>query len=314
MSHDPARFRELIAGMRAAYDRRENAMEYARRAGGMHTNTLEATLIAYDLQTGNYVDRARRNPEGNQRWCAQLAAALAPHLSDDASLLEVGCGEATTLAGVLAQLPAGPAHALGLDLSWSRCAQGLAWLAEQGGCARLLVADLFAIPLADASVDVVYTSHSLEPNGGREEQALRELLRVARRAVVLCEPIFELGGNEAQARMLQHGYVRGLEATAGRLGAHVTPARLLPYSSNPLNPSGVIVLEKAGAPAATGAAPDFRCPLTGTPLVDFGDAFSSPAMGIVYPVLRGIPLLRTEHAVVASTFGARTLAPEPAGG
>lgn len=307
MNPDPTALRNLIVGMRAAYGRRENAMEYARRSAGTDTNALEATLIAYDLQTGNYVARVRRNPAGNERWCTQLAAALAPEVTAGGSLLEVGCGEATTLAGVLAHLPAAPAHALGLDISWSRCAQGLDWLAEQGGSARLFVADLFAIPLADASVDVVYTSHSLEPNGGREEAALRELLRVARRAVVLCEPIFELGGNEAQARMLQHGYVRGLEATAGRLGARVTPARLLPYSPNPLNPSGVIILEKAGATAAPDEAPAFRCPLTGTPLVDAGDAFCSPATGIVYPVLRGIPLLRTEHAVVASKFEARAL-------
>jgi ubiquinone/menaquinone biosynthesis C-methylase UbiE len=34
--------------------------------------------------------------------------------------------------------------------------------------ADLVVADLFHIPFADNSVDVVYTSHSLEPNGGRE--------------------------------------------------------------------------------------------------------------------------------------------------
>lgn len=304
MSRSPAQFRDLVLGMRAAYARRENAMDYARRAAGTASNALEATLVAYDLQAGNYVARVRRNPQGNEQWCAQLALALAPHVAAGGSLLEVGCGEATTLAGVLSHLPAAPAHALGLDLSWSRCAQGLDWLAEQGASARLFVGDLFALPLADASIDVVYTSHSLEPNGGREEAGLRELLRVARRAVVLCEPIYELGHAAAQARMREHGYVRDLEATARRLGARVTPARLLPYSPNPLNPSGVLVLEKDAA-APVGGEPAFRCPLTDTPLVDAGDAFCSESTGLVYPVLRGIPLLRPEHAVVASRFEAR---------
>lgn len=112
-------------------------------------------------------------------------------------------------------------HALGLDISWSRCTEGQSWLSEKEVAARLFVADLFNIPLEDESVDVIFTSHSIEPNGGREEDALRELMRVARRAVVLIEPIYELANADAQSHMRSHGYVRGLKETAERLGAKV---------------------------------------------------------------------------------------------
>lgn len=44
-------------------------------------------------------------------------------------------------------------------------------------------------------------SHALEPNCGKEEEALRKCLRVARKAVVLVEPVYELASAEAQARM-----------------------------------------------------------------------------------------------------------------
>ncbi|ODN65364.1 hypothetical protein A9E74_02832 [Methylophaga muralis] len=83
------------------------------------------------------------------------------------------------------------------------------------------MADLFEIPLADSSVDIIYTSHSLEPNGGREEAALKELLRVARRAVILFEPIYELGNVEAQLRMDTHKYVKQLKNVAENLGGIV---------------------------------------------------------------------------------------------
>lgn len=211
-----------------------------------------ATLIAYDLQVGSYVAGARENPEGNSRWCAQLAEILDPLLNKQSSLLEVGCGEATTLAGVLQHLTNMPRHPLGLDISWSRCTEGQGWLSEQKVSAQLFVADLFNIPLEDASVDVVYTSHSIEPNGGREEDAIRELMRVARRAVVLVEPIYELANPDAQARMRHHGYVRGLKETAERLGAKVN-ACLLDYRSDPLNPSGLILIEKSQINKAGGA-------------------------------------------------------------
>lgn len=296
---DVAELRQLILGMRAAYARGDNAMEYARQATNSVGNSAIATLIAYDLQAGSYVASASANPEGNSRWCAQLAEILDPLLTKQSSLLEVGCGEATTLAGVLQNLTNTPSHALGLDISWSRCTEGRGWLAEKEVSARLFVADLFNIPLEDESVDVVYTSHSIEPNGGREEAAIRELMRVARRALVLVEPIYELANSEAQARMRSHGYVRGLKETAEHLGANVSNYRLLDYTPNSLNPSGLVLIEKESNKAVAGK-PTWRCPLTHTPISDLGDVFAAAQAGLVYPVLRGIPLLRAEHGVVAS--------------
>lgn len=306
-SHDDTReLRQLILGMRAAFERGENAMEYARRELRRAGNSGIATLVSYDLQTGTYVDNARTNPQANARWVAQLAAILETFVTDRSFLLEVGCGEATTLAGVLKALPRRPRDALGFDISWSRCARGMSWLAEQQVAARLFVADLFHIPLEDSSVDVVYTSHSIEPNRGKERDAVRELLRIARSAVVLVEPMYELADENAKARMDRHGYVRGLRQAADELGAHVLDHRLLEYTGNPLNPSGVLILDKKNAPDSRTAEPAlrWRCPITHTPLIDAQDAYVSRASGLAYPVLRGIPLLRPQHAVVASTLSA----------
>jgi SAM-dependent methyltransferase len=301
-----AELRELLASMRGAFARGENAMEYARRALGRNDNLAAATLIAYDLQSGAYVQHARSDPEGKRRWCNQIADLVEPHLPAGGSLMEVGCGEATTLAGVLEALPHRPACALGFDISWSRCAHGRAWLAHKSQQAELFVADLFHIPLADDSVDVVYTSHSLEPNGGREQAALRELLRVARRAVVLIEPIYELASPQARERMAHHGYVRELKASAQALGGAVTDYRLLDFYVNLLNPSGVVCIEKSRD--AEPATPSWRCPLTHTALMRSPQALASPDTGLVYPVLDGIALLCRDHAVLASAFG-RPVAP-----
>ena len=304
-SYDKSDLRARILDVKAAYARGENAMEFLRNVTGDSRNSVVSTLLAYDLQAGSYVANARANPEGRQLWCTQLSRILQPYLAERSSILEVGCGEATTLAGVLRSLKCAPSYALGFDISWSRCAEGLAWLKENQVDARLFVADLFEIPLEDSSVDVVYTSHSIEPNGGREAQAIEELLRVARHAVVLVEPIYELASPAAQARMTHHGYVRGLKETAERMGAIIKDYRLLEHIENPLNPSGLLVLEKNSPPAQTAALiPAWRCPLTATPLSDIGDALFSEVSGLAYPVLRGVPLLTTAHGVVASKLAA----------
>jgi len=45
-------------------------------------------------------------------------------------MLEVGCGEATTLTGVLQHLRNTPQHALGFDISCRLC-EGIGWLSEK---------------------------------------------------------------------------------------------------------------------------------------------------------------------------------------
>ncbi|APE46387.1 hypothetical protein BO996_00200 [Delftia sp. HK171] len=297
-------FAQLLTGMRGAYLRGENAMEYARLALGRTDNLAAATLIAYDLQAGSYIRHALSDPQAKNRWTGQLARLLAPHLDTDSCVLEVGVGEATTLAGVLDQLRhlnIHPAKAMGLDISWSRCAHGRQWLERKGQSAKLFVADLFRIPLADDSVDVIYTSHSLEPNGGREAEAISELLRVARKSVVLVEPIHELADAEAQQRMRHHGYVRNLRSVALELGFEIEDYRLLDFCANALNPSGVITIRKTRAPGRARLA--WRCPITHAPLNASATAFSSIQTGLVYPVLDGIPLLCKDHAVLASAYG-----------
>lgn len=303
MHDDPAALRNLVIGMRAAYARGENVMAWARAATGGDRNSALAILIAYDLQAGTYSAAARSAPDVRAKWCAEMAELLAPSLTPDDSVLEVGCGEATTLAGVLQRLPQRPREALGFDISWSRCREGGHWLAQHRVHARLFVADLFHIPLADSSIDVVYTSHSLEPNGGMEEAAIRELLRVARKEVVLVEPIYELASAAGRERMAAHGYVRGLKAAAEKQGAVVVEHRLLELLLQPLNPSGVIRLRKDDGTVGVDRRDSiWQCPLTGVSLAERGEAFFGQESGLAYPVMKGVPLLRPEHAVVASAF------------
>lgn len=292
---------ELITDVRAHFAAGGNAAKRVRELKQSPENEAFGILLAYDLQAGTYVKNAQANPDRHKRWCEQTVECLKPYASRQMSILEVGCGECTTLQGVLDGLCEWQPTAYGFDISWSRVAIGRDWLTKHQHSANLFVADLEHIPLADASIDVVYSSHSLEPNGGREPALLKECLRVARDAVVLIEPIAELGDDTQRARMREHGYICGLRDVAKQLSCTVVDYRRLPFCTNPLNPTGLLVLRPPACQRQETLETKFLCPVSSTPLFE-GEAYFAPQSGLVYPSLKGLPLLRACHSVIASLF------------
>jgi hypothetical protein len=284
------------------YKRGENISALLRKEQLNSQNTERIIEVSYDLQTGSYIADMERDKRRHLK--VQYAAEIADiirSLCTPKSLLEAGVGEATTLAEVLGGLKIGGLCVFGFDLSWSRVAYAKRYLADRGFSDVILcTASLFQIPLSDSSVDVVYTSHTIEPNGGNEEPILKELYRVAGKYLVLVEPGYELADEEAQKRMRTHGYCRGLKETAERLGYEVVNQHLLSCFDNLLNPSAVTVIRKEGPPRARNT--EWVCPEFKTALEPInGMLFSAEALA-VYPVVGDIPCLRIENAIVASKY------------
>lgn len=283
------------------YRQGRNITALLRDERGAEGNTEAIIEVAYDLQTGSYIE-SMRDPEmaeHKRRYAAELAGTLVG-LGGFESVLEAGIGEGTTLSGVLDNL--GPVTAYGFDLSWSRVAFARRWLRTCGhDSVHLCTGSLLAMPFADDSVDVVFTSHAVEPNGGREAAILAELTRVARRFVVLWEPSYAHASEAGRRRMDAHGYCRNLPETAETLGLRVLEHRALRESANPLNPTAVTVIQ-CEPPADVAPKHPWACPQHRTPLRSLGGMLFSPEGLAVYPVLGGIPCLRAENAVVASRY------------
>lgn len=166
------------------------------------------------------------------------------------SIMECGVGEATTLSGVLKRLDMSKlAQIFGFDVSWSRIKYADKCLKAMNSeetyqKVQLFTADMFHIPMKNNSVDLVYTAYSVEPNGGKEKEILEELYRVSGEYLILIEPAYELAGEAARKRMLEHGYVTRLYDTALELGYQVLSYELLHADINQLNPTGVMIIKK----------------------------------------------------------------------
>jgi len=286
------------------YEQGQNITQFLRNEMGEPHNTKEIIEIAYDLQTGSYISMVKDGEMAQrQDRYSQEIANMITSLCQPASIMEAGVGEATTLSGVLQYLRGGEIMGYGFDLSWSRVFYAKKWLYSKGISNTVLCSgDLFNIPFADNSIDVVYTSHSIEPNGGNETPILSELYRVAKHYLILIEPGYEFASDEAKRRMDHHGYCKNLAGIAHSLGYDIL--RYEPFHltiSDPLNPSALIIIRKHPSDDMQQQYV-LACPRFKTLLKDIGNMLFSPEALVVYPVIGGIPCLRIENGIFASKY------------
>ena len=291
------KFKQL-AKIKEIYANGGNIIKYLKSINNNQLNTIEDILISYDFQSGSYIKGFSNNPEFKDKYCTSLARII-DNLGDFDSIIEVGVGEATTLNNVIRKLTKTPSDVLGFDISWSRLKFAQEFLADfELKNIKLFTANLFEIPLLDNSIDIVYTSHSIEPNGGKEEEAIKELYRITGKYLILLEPSYEFADDKSRKRMKEHGYVTNLYSTAKKLGYKVIEHRLFDYSSNPLNPTGIMIIEKK---LSISNSPNLKCPISLTNLSKYNDSLLySKDSFLAYPVIDEIPCLLKENSILAT--------------
>jgi uncharacterized protein YbaR (Trm112 family) len=287
------------------FKRGENIATYLRASTDM--SNQEIIELSYDAQTGSYIEMLSEPAYAAfmQAYTAEIVDRVLALQPGARTLMEAGVGECTTLAWVWKKLleRGQPVQMFGVDVSWSRLAQGQSWVAEQGlEPANLAVADLLDIPLPDNCIDVVYTSHSIEPNRGQEKDILAELYRITRSFLILLEPGYELATAPQRARMDRMGYCRGLVSAAESLGLVVLSHELFPHTHNSENPTAMTVIRKEDS--SDEVAPVWCCPRSKWPLEWYEGALFSQESLTAYPILGGIPCLRPRQGIAASRLPA----------
>ncbi|MGO5072720.1 methyltransferase domain-containing protein [Clostridium sporogenes] len=290
---------KILNTIKKVYENNGNIIQYLKDLEGQKHNSLEDILISYDFQAGSYIESYKKQPKIKDRYCKKLAQTI-DNMGDYNSLIEVGVGEATTLGNILKLIKNKSALSYGFDISWSRIKYAKKFLEKQNlDKVNLFVGDLFCLPLKDNSIDIVYTSHSIEPNGGKEKEALMELYRITNKYLILLEPAYEYANEEAKNRMIHHGYVTNLYSTVKELGYEIIEHKLFGINSNSLNPTGLIIIKKD---FKTKETEPMCCPITKKSLTLKNNCYFSKDSLLLYPIIDGIPFFLPQNAILASKF------------
>ena len=285
--------------LKSAYLRGENISQLLKQNG---LNTIESIEYAYDLQAGSYVRAVSAEPERFRDYTTEMADIISKYAKADDEIIDCGCGELTTLAALSHKFPAN-VRLLAFDISVSRIMVGRRYartvmrtdLAES---LAPFVAAINRIPLPDRSVDIVLTSHALEPNHGEEKQLLSELIRICKRKLILFEPSWELGSSEARTRMGSLGYVRELPIRIIEAGGVLSDVTLLTHSLNPLNPTAAYIIDPPKIDPQSLSGFYFVCPKSRERLNRYSGYYWSSEGGYAYPDIEGVPVLKESNAIL----------------
>jgi len=299
-----------IIKAKAIYSQGGNITEFLRGEIGSAVNTSDIIEIAYDLQAGSYIEHVKANLEFNTGYANELASLITPFLASDKSLLDVGAGELTILSLLLSNKEINPRLVYALDLSWSRLHAGVSFWAEtvQTQNTELVPfsADIKEIPIASNAIDVVMSNHALEPNGDNLFELLEELFRVCKEQLVLFEPSYELNCSEGKARMDKLGYIKDIEGVVKQLGGTLHDVVPMQNIHNRLNPTACYIIQpptethKNSISAREGHS--FAVPGTDFTLTEREGFLVSPDTGLAFPILKGIPILKANAGILATSL------------
>ena len=165
------------------YKKNVNIIEYLSNNSSLSQE--EIITISYDLQSGSYIKYYESDKESGLKYVNEIIKIISS--IEYSSILEVGIGDSTTLTNVILYSDLQNIKKIyGFDCSLSRVLYAKQYMKRNNILNfELCVASLLNMPYQDSSIDLVYTSHSIEPNGGMEKEILSELYRVANKYLIL---------------------------------------------------------------------------------------------------------------------------------
>jgi ubiquinone/menaquinone biosynthesis C-methylase UbiE len=292
-----------------AYAAKKNISKLLRDKKKLDYNNSEIVEIVYDLQAGSYIEYAVKNFNSIDSYSSQLAKILDDYVSSKKSILDIGTGELTTLSFVIKKLKIKPKNIYAFDISWSRIFKGLNFAKKNMGNdflnLKYFVGDIKEIPLQNKSIDITTSSHALEPNGGNLYQLMLEIFRITKDKLILFEPSYEINSKKGKKRMDKLGYIKNMDGIIKELNGKFLDKIIIKNPVNPLNPTVCFVISPPNSTNVMTRKNSNKKNIFSVPGTNFNvnkkdNFYYSNDMGLCFPIIKSIPILKSNAAILAS--------------
>lgn len=226
----------------------------ARLTRGRWSRRSDENRLKYNGLAGSYLShdavekprvvalRGRLTVGSGREVRAHLCERLAERLevAGAVSVLEAGCGDGNNLTFLRSRFP--NMSLAGVDIAERRIEVARVQPGAEGIDFRC--ASVAKLPFPDRAFDVVFSVHCLEHLPREYPDALRECIRVARKRVILIEPVPEFRGplQRFYAQMLD--YLRGLPSFLEGQNIAIDHVELMTSGTNPFNLASLIEIPR----------------------------------------------------------------------
>lgn len=285
-------------------------IKYDRRAGTYINDykmgeTLETSPIYRSAYDGEVKDvKFKIVNEAHLKWLANTV--IEGMLDNVNSVIEIGAGELTTIAPLKSYFTNPDIKIYASELAWSRLKVGRDFFTAKNLAPNSLsAASVLELPYRDNSFDCVLAHYFLEELSGYQEQAIKELLRISRKYVVMIEASYELGNKLQKRKLRTRRWNLEIMPAIKRNHWNLIEHKLVPYCHDIHHHGALFIIEKdhpvgqshAAAPKNPGQV---CCPICHGKLNKYGSFLKCEGCSLAFPVLDGIPVMTTGNAIVAS--------------
>lgn len=287
-----------------AFKNGENVLKQLKKEFNLEFNEEEFIELSYDLQAGSYIKNLSMDLTKHNLYFKEISEILEKYITNDDILLDAGTGEMTTLTSILNLISLKPKSILCFDISLSRVLYGLDYYQSTAISTEIelipFVAKLTNIPLPSKSVDFIISNHSLEPNSKNIKSILKEFERICRKKILLFEPSNPDSNKEINDRFIENGYITDLISMLKELNLKVDRMVKIENPINIMNPTYFYEISLPDTKDAYNSVGIFTVPGSDFYLSDFKDYFFSKDLGIAFPKINGIPILRMDKSIIST--------------
>ncbi len=266
---------------------------------------FEKISIQYELQSGEYIQGYFSNYDEKYKILSQYLYSFRKILNDlynkeKIYLLDAGSGESTTILFILNNLDYYPnLHIIQYESSFSRLLLGKDFLTKNikyNYDIEFINGNLEELPFGDNSIDIIFTSHAIEPNGKNLKSILEEFTRVCSNTFLLFEPSYNSNSDEGKKRMDNFNFFKDYQMLEyfENKNIKLLESELLEYNVNKLNPTKKFVLKKN-----IDIPTDFKlvCPKFKDCLLNKNDYLISKDNYLTYFIIKNIKILISQKSI-----------------